>query len=146
MPTATEYRAAAGRFRALAEQIHREAGAQVSWAHPSYLGPGPVGEVLDGDQHLGSANAYRSDRRKDALLQEHRYFVLRFLAADLAKNLCQIIAGKPNHAVLCFMIANRPAVRPGANKDLKLQCAKARSVSAIATSLALANRHPSRHP
>ena len=56
MPTATEYRAAAGRFRALAEQIHREAGAQVSWAHPSYLGPGPVGEVLD-----GSLASVRSD-------------------------------------------------------------------------------------
>ena len=34
---------------------------------------------LDGGQHLSSADAYRRDRRKDALLQEHGYFVLRFL-------------------------------------------------------------------
>ena len=40
---------------------------------------------LDGGQHLSSAEAYRRDRRKDALLQEHRYFVLRFLAEDVGK-------------------------------------------------------------
>lgn len=42
---------------------------------------------LDGAQHLGDAEAYRRDRRKDALLQEEGYFVLRFLAEDLAKHL-----------------------------------------------------------
>ena len=42
---------------------------------------------LDGGQHLADANAYRRDRRKDQLLQEHGYFVLRFLAEDLGKNL-----------------------------------------------------------
>jgi very-short-patch-repair endonuclease len=42
---------------------------------------------LDGGQHLGSEDAYRRDRRKDALLQEHGYFVLRFLAEDLGRRL-----------------------------------------------------------
>ncbi len=42
---------------------------------------------LDGDQHLGDVVAWRRDRRKDALLQTHGYFVLRFLAADLGKEL-----------------------------------------------------------
>jgi very-short-patch-repair endonuclease len=42
---------------------------------------------IDGMQHLGDAAAYRRDRRKDALLQAHGYFVLRFLADDLGKNL-----------------------------------------------------------
>jgi very-short-patch-repair endonuclease len=42
---------------------------------------------LDGGQHLASADAYRRDRRKDALLQEHGYFVLRFLAEDVAARL-----------------------------------------------------------
>jgi hypothetical protein len=42
---------------------------------------------LDGTQHLQDEVAWRSDRRKDALLQTHGYFVLRFLATDLAKDL-----------------------------------------------------------
>jgi very-short-patch-repair endonuclease len=40
---------------------------------------------LDGSQHLGSAQAYRRDRRKDMLLQQHGYFVLRFLVEDMGK-------------------------------------------------------------
>jgi very-short-patch-repair endonuclease len=42
---------------------------------------------VDGPQHLGDPDAYRRDRRKDVLLQEHGYFVLRVLAADVAQNL-----------------------------------------------------------
>jgi very-short-patch-repair endonuclease len=42
---------------------------------------------LDGAQHLSDAEAYRRDRRKDALLQQHGYFVLRFLAEDAGKHL-----------------------------------------------------------
>jgi very-short-patch-repair endonuclease len=42
---------------------------------------------LDGAQHLADADAYRRDRRKDALLQQHGYFVLRFLAEDAGKQL-----------------------------------------------------------
>jgi superfamily II DNA or RNA helicase len=42
---------------------------------------------LDGAQHLGDADAYRRDRRKDVLLQQNGYFVLRFLAEDVGKRL-----------------------------------------------------------
>jgi very-short-patch-repair endonuclease len=46
---------------------------------------------LDGSQHLESAEAYRSDRRKDQLLQENGYFVLRFLAEDVGKHLDAVL-------------------------------------------------------
>jgi superfamily II DNA or RNA helicase/very-short-patch-repair endonuclease len=46
-----------------------------------------VAVELDGAQHLADPDAYRRDRRKDALLQENGYFVLRFLAEDIGKNL-----------------------------------------------------------
>jgi superfamily II DNA or RNA helicase len=46
---------------------------------------------LDGAQHLADAEAYRRDRRKDALLQEQGYFVLRFLAEDLGKRLDAVL-------------------------------------------------------
>jgi len=46
---------------------------------------------LDGAQHLADAEAYRNDRRKDALLQQHGYFALRFLAEDLGKHLDDIL-------------------------------------------------------
>ncbi len=42
---------------------------------------------LDGAQHLGDAEAYRRDRRKDRLLQENGFFVLRFLAEDVGRDL-----------------------------------------------------------
>ena len=46
---------------------------------------------LDGGQHLANADAYRRDRRKDALLQEHGYFVLRFLVEDVGKRLDKVL-------------------------------------------------------
>jgi very-short-patch-repair endonuclease len=46
---------------------------------------------LDGGQHFGDADAYRRDRRKDALLQECGYLVLRFLAEDVGKHLDQVL-------------------------------------------------------
>ncbi len=46
---------------------------------------------LDGGQHLESQDAYRRDRRKDALLQEHGYFVLRFLAEDVGARLDMVL-------------------------------------------------------
>jgi very-short-patch-repair endonuclease len=46
---------------------------------------------LDGGQHLGNADAYRRDRRKDQLLQEHGYFVLRFLTEDVGKRLDAVL-------------------------------------------------------
>ncbi len=46
---------------------------------------------LDGAQHLSDADTYRRDRRKDALLQQHDYFVLRFLAEDVGKRLDDVL-------------------------------------------------------
>jgi very-short-patch-repair endonuclease len=46
---------------------------------------------LDGSQHLGLAEAYRRDRRKDALLQENGYTVLRFLTEDVGKHLDDVL-------------------------------------------------------
>jgi very-short-patch-repair endonuclease len=46
---------------------------------------------LDGGQHLGDVEAYRRDRRKDMLLQENGYLVLRFLAEDVGKSLDAVL-------------------------------------------------------
>ena len=46
---------------------------------------------LDGAQHLSDPDAYRRDRRKDFLLQQNGYFVLRFLAEDVGKHLDQVL-------------------------------------------------------
>ena len=46
---------------------------------------------LDGSQHLDDEEAYRRDRRKDLLLQENGYFVLRFLAEDVGRRLDTVL-------------------------------------------------------
>jgi superfamily II DNA or RNA helicase/very-short-patch-repair endonuclease len=46
---------------------------------------------LDGAQHLADAEAYRRDRRRDAMLQQNGYFVLRFLTEDAGKRLDHIL-------------------------------------------------------
>ncbi|MFY9988843.1 MAG: DUF559 domain-containing protein [Chthoniobacterales bacterium] len=61
---------------------------------------------LDGDQHLSDPEAYRRDRRKDALLQQSNYFVLRFLATDLGKRLDSVL-----DAVLAALAHQERAVR-----------------------------------
>jgi superfamily II DNA or RNA helicase/very-short-patch-repair endonuclease len=48
---------------------------------------------VDGAQHLNDPVAYRRDRRKDQLLQENGYLVLRYLAEDLAKELDSVLDG-----------------------------------------------------
>jgi very-short-patch-repair endonuclease len=48
---------------------------------------------VDGAQHLTDATAYRRDRRKDQLLQENGYLVVRFLADDLGKALDMVLDG-----------------------------------------------------
>jgi superfamily II DNA or RNA helicase/very-short-patch-repair endonuclease len=53
--------------------------------------PSRIAIELDGGQHLGDPDAYRRDRRKDALLQENGYLVLRFLAEDVGKYLDQVL-------------------------------------------------------
>jgi hypothetical protein len=52
----------------------------------------PIVEV-DGAQHLADPVAYRRDRRKDQLLQENGYLVLRYLAEDLAQELDSVLDG-----------------------------------------------------
>jgi len=46
---------------------------------------------LDGPTHLADETAWRRDRRKDALLQQHGYFIIRFLTVDLASDLGRIL-------------------------------------------------------
>lgn len=46
---------------------------------------------VDGGQHLENLDAYRRDRRKDVLLQERGYFVLRFLAEDVGAKLDTVL-------------------------------------------------------
>ena len=46
---------------------------------------------LDGAQHLESVEAYRRDRRKDIMLQENGYRILRFLAEDVGKGLDDVL-------------------------------------------------------
>jgi very-short-patch-repair endonuclease len=46
-----------------------------------------VAVELDGAQHLADPMAYRRDRRKDQLLQENGFRILRFLAEDVGKEL-----------------------------------------------------------
>jgi len=50
-----------------------------------------VAVELDGVQHLADPVAYRRDRRKDRVLQEDGYLVLRFLAEDVAKDLDMVL-------------------------------------------------------
>jgi very-short-patch-repair endonuclease len=50
-----------------------------------------VAVELDGGQHLSDPVAYRRDRRKDQLLQENGYFVLRFLAEDVGRELDSVL-------------------------------------------------------
>jgi superfamily II DNA or RNA helicase/very-short-patch-repair endonuclease len=53
--------------------------------------PSRIAIELDGGQHFGDTDAYRRDRRKDALLQENGFLVLRFLAEDVGKYLDQVL-------------------------------------------------------
>ena len=50
-----------------------------------------VATEVDGGPHLADPIAYRRDRRKDQLLQENGYFVLRFLAEDVGKELDAVL-------------------------------------------------------
>jgi superfamily II DNA or RNA helicase/very-short-patch-repair endonuclease len=52
-----------------------------------------VAVELDGAQHLADPVAYRRDRRKDQLLQQNGYLVLRFLTEDVGKELDLVLEG-----------------------------------------------------
>jgi superfamily II DNA or RNA helicase/very-short-patch-repair endonuclease len=62
---------------------------------------------LDGEQHLADAEAYRRDRRRDAMLQQNGYFVLRFLAEDAGKRLDHIL-----DTVLATLVHRRVELGP----------------------------------
>ncbi len=64
-----------------------------------------VAVELDGAQHLADPVAYRRDRRKDQLLQENDYLVLRFLAEDVGKELDLVL-----DAILRALSHRRPAI------------------------------------
>jgi len=66
-----------------------------------------VAVELDGPQHFDNVEAYRRDRRKDVLLQENGYRILRFLAEDISKRLDDVL-----DAIL-RALAHRPT-QPGA--------------------------------
>jgi very-short-patch-repair endonuclease len=61
---------------------------------------------LDGAQHLADAEAYRRDRRRDAMLQQNGYFVLRFLAEDAGKRLDHIL-----DTILATLVYRREELR-----------------------------------
>jgi very-short-patch-repair endonuclease len=63
-----------------------------------------VAVELDGAQHLADPLAYRRDRRKDQVLQENGYLVLRFLAEDVGKELDLVL-----DAILRALSHRRPA-------------------------------------
>jgi very-short-patch-repair endonuclease len=52
-----------------------------------------VAVEIDGGHHLADPVAYRRGRRKDQLLQENGYLVLRYLAEDLARELDSVLDG-----------------------------------------------------
>jgi superfamily II DNA or RNA helicase/very-short-patch-repair endonuclease len=62
-----------------------------------------VAVELDGAQHLSDPIAYRRDRRKDQLLQESGYLVLRFLAEDVGRELDTVL-----DAILRALVTRRP--------------------------------------
>jgi very-short-patch-repair endonuclease len=69
-----------------------------------------VAVEIDGAQHLADAVAYRRDRRKDQMLQENGYFVLRFLTEDVGKELDRVL-----DAILRTLsrgLPNRTAAQP----------------------------------
>jgi superfamily II DNA or RNA helicase/very-short-patch-repair endonuclease len=72
-----------------------------------------VAVELDGAQHLADPNAYRRDRRKDQLLQENGYLVLRFLAEDVGKELDLVLDGISRALSRRGSAVPRPLIRDG---------------------------------
>jgi very-short-patch-repair endonuclease len=62
---------------------------------------------IDGYHHFRVPEAYRRDRRKDAALQEHKWFVVRFLAEDVVCDVQNVIER------IEYVLARRDAARLG---------------------------------
>jgi very-short-patch-repair endonuclease len=62
---------------------------------------------VDGYYHFSGQEAYRRDRRKDAALQEHRWFVIRFLAEDVVCDVQNVVEQ------IEYMLARRDAASLG---------------------------------
>jgi very-short-patch-repair endonuclease len=60
---------------------------------------------VDGYYHFRGQEAYRRDRRKDAALQEHRWFVIRFLAEDVVGDVLNVVEQ------IEYMLARRDVAR-----------------------------------
>jgi superfamily II DNA or RNA helicase/very-short-patch-repair endonuclease len=83
-------RETAGRFRLNARlpiSFDAEGGMEVDL----YCAEARLAIELDGPQHLADHEAYRRDRRKDALLQESGCWVLRFLVEDVSMHLDEVL-------------------------------------------------------
>jgi very-short-patch-repair endonuclease len=91
----------AGRFRLNARlAIPFDAGGEMEV--DLYCAEARVAIELDGPQHFADLEAYRRDRRKDALLQGNGCFVLRFLAEDVGKHLDSVL-----DTILCAISSQR---------------------------------------
>lgn len=89
--------ATTGRFR-LNVQLPIPFNSEGEMEVDLYCAQEQVAVELDGPHHLADVEAYRRDRRKDALLQENGCFVLRFLAEDVGKQL-DIVLDTILHAI-----------------------------------------------
>jgi very-short-patch-repair endonuclease len=76
----------AGRFR-LNARLPIQFDAEGEMEVDLYCAEAHLAVELDGPQHFADPEAYRRDRRKDALLQENGCFVVRFLTEDVGKRL-----------------------------------------------------------
>jgi len=79
-----------GRFR-LNTRLPIQFDAEGAMEIDLYCAEAHLAVELDGPQHFADPEAYRRDRRKDALLQENGCFVVRFLAEDVGKHLDEVI-------------------------------------------------------
>ena len=97
---------------------------------------------IDGAQHLADPVAYRRDRRKDQLLQENGYLVLRYLAEDLAKELDSVLDGilrslsarhefSGRDRAECGGVVNRPCLDTLSRSEGAVQCDLARSADRV---------------
>jgi very-short-patch-repair endonuclease len=60
---------------------------------------------IDGYHHFREPEAYRRDRRKDSLYQEHGWFVIRFLAEDVVREIEKVLLH------IDYILARRESVR-----------------------------------